>query len=177
MIISSFPLPPSPGNEKLVGKVVNELMKSGAEVIYERMYDVHVSGHACQDETRTLLALTRPRFFMPVHGEYKHLVKNAQVARSMGYDEKNIIISDIGKVVETDGVDMKITGNGPLRPCAGGWTGRGRRWRIVLRDRKPPFGGWFGRGGGIHRRRHQERSWPDRTWFPEALFMSGRRRT
>ena len=133
IIISATPIP---GNEKLVGKVVNELMKSGAEVIYERMYDVHVSGHACQDETRTLLALTRPRFFMPVHGEYKHLVKNAQVARSMGYDEKNIIISDIGKVVETDGVDMKITGMVPSGRVLVDGLGVGDVGSIVLRDRK-----------------------------------------
>ncbi len=133
IIISATPIP---GNEKLVGKVVNELMKSGAEVIYERMYDVHVSGHACQDETRTLLALTRPRFFMPVHGEYKHLVKNAQVARSMGYESKNIIISDIGKVVETDGVDMKITGMVPSGRVLVDGLGVGDVGSIVLRDRK-----------------------------------------
>ena len=81
IIISATPIP---GNEKSVGKVVNELMKLGADVIYERMYDVHVSGHACQDETRLLLSLTQPRFFMPMHGEYKHLMKNAGVGASMG---------------------------------------------------------------------------------------------
>lgn len=63
-----------------MGKVVNELMKLGADVIYERMYDVHVSGHACQDETRLLLSLTQPRFFMPMHGEYKHLMKMPALA-------------------------------------------------------------------------------------------------
>ena len=123
IIISATPIP---GNEKSVGKVVNELMKLGADVIYERMYDVHVSGHACQDETRLLLSLTQPRFFMPMHGEYKHLMKNAGVGASMGIPAEHIIISDIGKVVETDGVDMKITGMVPSRPRAGGWSWRRR---------------------------------------------------
>ena len=74
---------------KLVSKVVNELMRLGAEVLYEKMYDVHVSGHACQDEERMMLALTRPKFFMPVHGEYKHLRKHANLALSMGMNPKN----------------------------------------------------------------------------------------
>ena len=133
IIISATPIP---GNEKSVGKVVNELMKLGADVIYERMYDVHVSGHACQDETRLLLSLTQPRFFMPVHGEYKHLIKNAGVGASMGIPEENIIISDIGKVVETDGVDMKITGMVPSGRVLVDGLGVGDVGSVVLRDRK-----------------------------------------
>lgn len=133
IIISATPIP---GNEKSVGKVVNELMKLGADVIYERMYDVHVSGHACQDETRLLLSLTQPRFFMPVHGEYKHLMKNAGVGASMGIPEENIIISDIGKVVETDGVDMKITGMVPSGRVLVDGLGVGDVGSVVLRDRK-----------------------------------------
>ena len=70
IIISATPIP---GNEKYVTKVINELMKSGAEVVYEKMYDVHVSGHACQEELKLIMALTKPQFFIPIHGEYKHL--------------------------------------------------------------------------------------------------------
>ncbi len=133
IIISATPIP---GNEKSVGKVVNELMKLGADVIYERMYDVHVSGHACQDETRLLLSLTQPRFFMPMHGEYKHLMKNAGVGASMGIPAEHIIISDIGKVVETDGVDMKITGMVPSGRVLVDGLGVGDVGSVVLRDRK-----------------------------------------
>ena len=97
IIISATPIP---GNEKSVGKVVNELMKLGADVIYERMYDVHVSGHACQDETRLLLSLTQPRFFMPMHGEYKHLMKNAGVGASMGIPAEHIIILSLIHISE-----------------------------------------------------------------------------
>lgn len=133
IIISATPIP---GNEKTVGRVVNELMKRGCDVVYEKMYDVHVSGHACQDETKMLLSLTRPKYFVPVHGEYKHLMKNAGVAKSMGYSEKNIIISDIGKVIETDGVTMKITGMVPSGRVLVDGLGVGDVGSIVLRDRK-----------------------------------------
>lgn len=133
IIISATPIP---GNEKSVGKVVNELMKLGADVIYERMYDVHVSGHACQDETKLLLSLTQPKFFMPMHGEYKHLMKNAGVGASMGIPQENIIISDIGKVVETDGVEMKITGMVPSGRVLVDGLGVGDVGSVVLRDRK-----------------------------------------
>ncbi len=133
IILSATPIP---GNEKLVGNVVNELMKLGADVIYERMYDVHVSGHACQDETKMLLSLTRPRYFVPVHGEYKHLVKNAGVAKSMGYSDKNIIISDIGKVIETDGVTMRLAGMVPSGRVLVDGLGVGDVGSVVLRDRK-----------------------------------------
>ena len=133
IIISATPIP---GNEKSVGKVVNELMKLGADVIYERMYDVHVSGHACQNETRLLLSLTQPKFFMPMHGEYKHLMKNAGVGASMGIPEENIIISDIGKVVQTDGVDMKITGMVPSGRVLVDGLGVGDVGSVELRDRK-----------------------------------------
>ena len=133
IIISATPIP---GNEKLVGKVINELMKLGAEVIYERMYDVHVSGHACQEEIKAIIALTRPKFYMPVHGEFKHLTKNAGIAKSMGYDPKNIIISEIGKVVQTDGVSMKITDIVPSGNVLVDGLGVGDIGSIVLRDRK-----------------------------------------
>ncbi len=133
IILSATPIP---GNEKLVGNVVNDLMKLGADVIYERMYDVHVSGHACQDETKMILSLTRPKYFVPVHGEYKHLMKNAAVARSMGMERKNIIISDIGRVIETDGVNMRLNGTVPSGRVLVDGLGVGDVGSVVLRDRK-----------------------------------------
>ncbi len=116
--------------------MVNDLMKLGADVIYERMYDVHVSGHACQDETKMILSLTRPKYFVPVHGEYKHLMKNAGVARSMGMERKNIIISDIGRVIETDGVNMRLNGTVPSGRVLVDGLGVGDVGSVVLRDRK-----------------------------------------
>ena len=133
IIISATPIP---GNEKYVTKVVNELMKSGAEVVYEAMYEVHVSGHACQEELKLMLALTRPQFFIPVHGEYKHLKKHAQLAQEMGIPKSNIIIGDIGNVIETDGVDMKITSRVPAGRVLVDGLGVGDVGSIVLRDRK-----------------------------------------
>lgn len=133
IIISATPIP---GNEKLVGRVVNDLMKLGAEVIYEKMYEVHVSGHACQDELRLMLGLTKPKFFMPVHGEYKHLKKHAGIAISMGLNPANVIIGDIGKVIETDSVEMKITGTVPAGRVLVDGLGVGDVGSIVLRDRK-----------------------------------------
>ncbi|MBQ4100487.1 MAG: ribonuclease J, partial [Oscillospiraceae bacterium] len=133
IIISATPIP---GNEKFVVKVINELMKLGAEVVYEAMYEVHVSGHACQDELRLMLGLTRPKFFVPVHGEYKHLKKHADLAISMGISPSNVIIGSIGKVIETDGVDMKITGTVPSGKVLVDGLGVGDVGNIVLRERK-----------------------------------------
>lgn len=133
IIISATPIP---GNEKTVTKVVNELMKCGAEVVYERMYEVHVSGHACQEETKLLLALTKPKFYMPVHGEYKHFKKQKQLAMDMGIPKENIIIGDIGNVIETDGVDMKIVSQVPAGRVMVDGLGVGDVGSIVLRDRK-----------------------------------------
>ena len=130
IIISANPIP---GNEKHVTRVVNELMRSGAEVIYE---DVHVSGHACQEELKLIHALTKPKFFIPVHGEYKHLVKHAQIAYSMGMPESNVIIGSIGDVIETDGVSMKIVTQVPSGRVMVDGLGVGDVGSIVLRDRK-----------------------------------------
>ena len=133
IIISATPIP---GNEKLVTKVVNELMKSGAEVIYESMYDVHVSGHACQEELKLMLSLTKPRFFIPVHGEYKHLKKHAGLAYSLGFEQDSVIIGNIGNVIETDGTKMTITGQVPAGRVFVDGLGVGDVGSIVLRDRK-----------------------------------------
>lgn len=133
IIISATPIP---GNEKLVTNVVNELMKSGATVVYEKMYDVHVSGHACQEEQKLILSLTKPKFFIPVHGEYKHLAKHALTAEKLGIPESNIIIGNIGDVIETDGVDMRVTGAVQAGKVLVDGLGVGDVGAIVLRDRK-----------------------------------------
>jgi len=133
IIISATPIP---GNEKFVTRVVNELMKSGAEVVYEAMYEVHVSGHACQEELKLMMALTRPKFFIPVHGEYKHLKKHADLGKLMGIPKENIIIGEIGNVIETDGVSMKITSQVPSGKVLVDGLGVGDVGSIVLRDRK-----------------------------------------
>jgi ribonuclease J len=133
IIISSKPIP---GNEKFVTKVINELMKSGAEVVYDGMYEVHVSGHACQEELKLILALTKPNFFIPVHGEYKHLKCNKELAIGMGIPKERITIADIGNVIETDGIDMKIVSQVPAGRVLVDGLGIGDIGSIVLRDRK-----------------------------------------
>ncbi len=133
IIISASPIP---GNEKTVTRVIDELMKLGAEVIYEKMYEIHVSGHACQDEQKLMIALTKPKFFIPVHGEFHHLKKHAETALSMGIPASNIFIGDVGKVIETDGVDMKFNGVVPSGSVMVDGLGVGDVGSIVLRDRK-----------------------------------------
>lgn len=133
IIISATPIP---GNEKFVTKVVNELMKSGAEVVYEAMYEVHVSGHACQEELKLIQALTKPKFFIPVHGEYKHLKKHAELARELGMPKENVIIGEIGNVIETDGIKMNIVSQVPAGKVLVDGLGVGDVGSIVLRDRK-----------------------------------------
>lgn len=133
IIISATPIP---GNEKFVTRVVNELMKSGAEVVYEAMYEVHVSGHACQEELKLMQALTRPKFFIPVHGEHKHLKKHADLACQLGMDRENVIIAEIGNVIETDGNTMKVVSQVPAGRILVDGLGVGDVGSIVLRDRK-----------------------------------------
>ena len=133
IIISARPIP---GNEKFVNRVVNELLQLGAEVIYEKMYDVHVSGHACQDEQKLMMALTRPKYILPVHGEYKHLRKYAMVAKQMGIDEDHVIIPTIGQVLETDGEVFRLGGEVPSGAVMVDGLGVGDVGSIVLRDRK-----------------------------------------
>jgi len=133
IIISATPIP---GNEKYVTRVVNELMKSGAEVVYEAMYEVHVSGHACQEELKLMLALTRPKFFIPVHGEYKHLKKHGDLAVEMGIPRENVITAEIGNVIETDGLKMNVVSQVPAGRVLVDGLGVGDVGSIVLRDRK-----------------------------------------
>ncbi len=132
VIISANPIP---GNEKTVTKVVNELMKHGAEVIYERMYEVHVSGHANQEELKMMLGLIRPKYFIPVHGEQKHLQKHKELAEKMGIPSSNILISDIGRTVEISKNGLKQGGTVPAGRVFVDGYGVGDVGSIVMRDR------------------------------------------
>lgn len=133
IIISATPIP---GNEKTVSRVVNELMKLGAEVIYEKMYDVHVSGHACQEELKIMLELTKPKFFIPVHGEQKHLMKHAALGEVLGIKKSNILVSTIGNVIELTQNSMKITETVMAGSVLVDGLGVGDVGSVVLRDRK-----------------------------------------
>ncbi len=133
IIISATPIP---GNEKTVGRVVNGLMKLGAEVIYERMYEIHVSGHACQEEQKIMLTLTKPKFFFPVHGEYKQLKKHANLAQAMGIPADHIFLGENGRVFELDGVSVKNDEMVPAGRVLVDGLGVGDVGSIVLRDRK-----------------------------------------
>ncbi len=133
VIISATPIP---GNEKTVGNVVNELLKLGAHVIYEKMYDVHVSGHACQEELKLIMGLVKPRYFIPVHGEQKHLHKHAQLAESMGIDKNNIFIADNGYVAELTNKSIKKAESVPAGKIFVDGYGVGDVGSVVLRDRK-----------------------------------------
>ncbi len=125
-----------PGNEKAVSKIINELYRRGAEVAYEKSEGLHVSGHACQEELKIVHALTKPKFFIPVHGEQRHLQIHGKLAKQMGMNPKNIIISDIGHVIECTGRTCKINGTVPAGKVLVDGTGVGDVGSVVLRDRK-----------------------------------------
>lgn len=133
IIISATPIP---GNEKLVSKVVNELMKRGANVVYERMYDVHVSGHACQEELKLMMSVVKPKYFIPLHGEQKHLMKHAGLARQMGIPDENILITGNGSVIEVTANSLKSTETVQAGRVLVDGLGVGDVGSIVLRDRK-----------------------------------------
>ncbi|MBR6785008.1 MAG: ribonuclease J [Clostridia bacterium] len=133
VIISATPIP---GNEKTVGKVVNELLKLGAQVIYEKMYDVHVSGHACQEELKLIMGLVKPKYFIPVHGEQKHLRKHAMLAEGMGIPVDNIFIADNGYVAELTNSSLKSGAPVPAGKVFVDGYGVGDVGSVVLRDRK-----------------------------------------
>lgn len=133
VIISASPIP---GNEKAISNVINELLKRGAEVIYESLADVHVSGHACQEELKIILALAKPKYFLPVHGEYKHLSLHRDLALQMGIPSKNIFMMENGKVLEVTQASGKITGTVPAGRVLVDGLGVGDVGSVVLRDRK-----------------------------------------
>ena len=133
IIISANPIP---GNEKSVTKIVNGLLLLGAEVIYESMYDVHVSGHACQEEQKLMLTLTRPKFFLPVHGEYKQLKKHALTAASLGIPHNNILIAENGSNVILTQDEIKLGEPVTAGAVMVDGLGVGDVGNVVLRDRK-----------------------------------------
>ena len=125
-----------PGNETTISRVINELFMKGAEVIYDRLEELHVSGHACREELKMMLALTKPRYFMPLHGEQRHLRTHAELAKSMGIDPKNIVIGDIGRIVEVTRKDAKLGGTVQSGKVLVDGTGVGDVGSVVLRDRR-----------------------------------------
>ncbi len=133
VIISASPIP---GNEKLVGKVINMLLCRGVTVLHDQIADVHVSGHACQEELKLMQALVRPKYFMPIHGEYRHLVANKEIAEFMGMAPSNIFISEIGKTLELSKKEAKWGQNVPSGKVLVDGSGVGDVGNIVLRDRK-----------------------------------------
>ena len=133
IIISATPIP---GNEKTVSNVINELFKIGAEVIYKSLADVHVSGHACKEELKMILALTKPKFFIPVHGEHRHLELHAKLGEKIGIPAKNTFVLSNGKVLELDAEEAKVSGTVPAGNMLVDGLGGGDVGNIVLRDRK-----------------------------------------
>ena len=133
IIISATPIP---GNEKTVTSVINSLLKLGSDVIYESMYEVHASGHACQNEIKLMLSLIRPKYYMPVHGEYKHLLKNAEIAYDLGYDKKHVLLAEIGDVVSFRERSASVTGYVESGRVMVDGIGVGDVGTAVLRDRQ-----------------------------------------
>lgn len=133
VIISARPIP---GNEKAIGCVIDELMKKGCKVIYESMYDIHVSGHARQDELKIIHSLVKPKYFIPVHGEQKHLRKHALLAQSLGMDKKNIFVGDIGCALEINENHLKELEKVDAGQVFVDGLGVGDVGNIVLKDRK-----------------------------------------
>ncbi|MDR0935309.1 MAG: ribonuclease J [Oscillospiraceae bacterium] len=125
-----------PGNETTVSKIVNELFRKGAEVLYRSVDELHVSGHGFQEELKLILALVKPKFFIPVHGEHRHLKLHAEIAKDMGIPADNVIISDIGKIIEVSRKDIKLNGSVPSGRVLVDGNGVGDVGSIVLRDRK-----------------------------------------
>lgn len=133
IIISASPIP---GNEKSISKVINELMKKGADVIYEGLMEIHVSGHAKQEEIKLLHALVKPKYLMPIHGEYKHLKHHKDLACSLGMKKDDVFVMNIGEVLEVTDNSAKITGTVPSGQVLVDGLGVGDVGNIVLRDRK-----------------------------------------
>jgi ribonuclease J len=133
VVISATPIP---GNEKSVSAVINELFKKGAEVIYEALADIHVSGHACQEELKLIQRLVQPKYFMPVHGEYRHLKQHANLAQSLGMPKENTLIMEIGQVLEINSSEARIKGSVPSGKVLVDGLGIGDVGSVVLRDRK-----------------------------------------
>ena len=133
IIISATPIP---GNEKLVSKVINQLFKKGAEVIYGSQENIHVSGHACQEELKLMQTLVKPKNFIPVHGEYRHLKQHGELAIKLGLDSKNVVIPDVGDIIEVTRSGIRKNGTVVSGQIFVDGLGVGDVGNIVLRDRK-----------------------------------------
>lgn len=133
IIISATPIP---GNEKLVSKVIDDLMKIGAEVVYSALEDIHVSGHACQEEQKLIISLVKPKYFIPVHGEYRHLIAHSETAKKLGIPQENIFIMNNGKVLELTGNDARMITTVQTGRILVDGLGIGDVGNIVLRDRQ-----------------------------------------
>lgn len=133
VILSSSAIP---GNEKLVGKIINALVKNGVRVVHDSTEEIHVSGHACREELKLMMALTKPKYFMPIHGEYRHLYANKELAEFMGIPSENIFISDIGRVLELDRKGVRFAGEVTAGNVLVDGSGVGDIGSVVLRDRK-----------------------------------------
>ncbi len=125
-----------PGNEKLVGKIINALVKNGVKVVNDSTEDVHVSGHGCREEIKLMMALLKPKYLMPIHGEYRHLYANKDIGEFMGIPSENIFISEIGKVLEIDRKGARFNGSEPAGQVLVDGSGVGDIGSVVLRDRK-----------------------------------------
>lgn len=125
-----------PGNERMVSRVINNLFRKGVIVIYEALYEVHVSGHACKGELKLIHSLTKPQYFMPVHGEYRHLVQHAMLAASMGMPEENVFIPELGNALEITRKSAHMVGGVPAGSLMIDGLGIGDVGNIVMRDRK-----------------------------------------
>lgn len=133
IILSATPIP---GNENSVAKVINKLMETGSKVIYEALSEIHVSGHACQEELKMMLSLIKPKYFVPAHGEVRHLLKHAELATQMGTDPSDIFILENGDVLEFNKKSAAISGSVPSGNTLVDGLGIGDVGNIVLRDRK-----------------------------------------
>jgi ribonuclease J len=133
IIISASPIP---GNEKTISRLINELLKKGADVVYERLNALHVSGHACQEELKIVMGLCKPQYFMPVHGEYKHLKTHAGLALNMGIPKKNIFLSENGRILELTKNGGKLAGSVQVGQILIDGSRQDDVGSVVLRDRK-----------------------------------------
>ena len=133
VILSSSAIP---GNEKLVGRIINALVRNGVRVVHDSSEDLHVSGHACREEIKLLMALLKPKYFMPIHGEYRHLYANKDIAEFMGISADKIFVSDVGRVLELDKKSAKLSGEVPAGNVLVDGIGVGDIGSVVLRDRK-----------------------------------------
>jgi ribonuclease J len=125
-----------PGNERLVGKIINALVKNGVKVVNDSTEDVHVSGHACREEIKLMMALLKPKYLMPIHGEYRHLYANKDIGEFMGIPSENIFISELGKVLELDRKGARFNGSETAGQVLVDGRGVGDIGSVVLRDRK-----------------------------------------